>query len=137
MKNKIVRLFIAVCMAVVLTTSLVGATSIYEDTWGIRYYSGAPGSVNVLYDILELSYFSAGYEANCTYFTLANGSVCEIISNCSLGISKTVWFTTTGYVTSWTMIGSSSSNVKFRVDPYNTSTGGWASNGSIYLYNYH
>ncbi len=114
------------------------AVDIDENTWGIRHVVNAPASVNILEDFVEISYTSIGYRGKCTMFTLSNGSVGKIYNTDCGGINNLsgyVTFTTTGYLPGyWTLIGSSTVNIHFRVTPMiNTtpSSQNWYCNGII------
>lgn len=100
--------------AALLVGNSAASRAAASDTWKIRYIPGAPSSVSEQYDYATVTYYGDGFVANCYAITGSNGRKLTISSSGAGGMAE-VPITTTGLTKSWTMKGSTTGNVTFRI----------------------
>ena len=136
------KIFKMLFSAILMLTMIVGTAVANGDieSYSLHYNIHVPTSENRSSQVLKLYYYSGGYEANCSSFTLSNGSLCLITTTSAGGIAGSfpyIPFTHTGYINSWTLNGSTTGLVSYTVAvSIDTTPSGtnWYTGGKVSIY---
>ena len=118
-RKKIIGVLLAA--TIVSSMAISANATVSKDYWDIYYIYGAPSSISNQYDYATMDYNSGGYYAKATSWSSnnSNGTYVKITSACSLTMPSRS-LTKKGSCSPWTMGGSTTGKVKFKLTAKNS-----------------